>query len=163
MATEEIVSHWHHSADSFNTSTVEFYSTLEEQLKAAEAPVTFERTEVSEGGFFSAKRAYLRVEYQGLSFIVCAAPFGRNYFFSWWMVQRVPGAGCLGVFAWPVLGPILQRLTRPLTYYAVDTRLIFEESVHAAVLTIVDALLTAKGAKALAPDERKIQGRSVLQ
>jgi hypothetical protein len=163
MATEEIVSHWHHSAEEFNTSTIDFYATVETELKATKAPVTAQRIEASEGGLFSAKRTYLRIEYQGLSFVVCAAPFGNNYFFSWWMIQRVPGTGCLGVFAWPILGPILQRLTKPITYYAIDSRLIFEESVHSIILMIVDALLTAKGAKALAPEERKVQSKSVLQ
>src|SRR5205814_777575 len=62
----------------------------------------------------SAKRDYLRISYGRYSFDLCAAPFGRDYFFSWWLVQRQPDAallfGCLGIMAMPVLLLILIQI-----------------------------------------------------
>src|SRR5437868_1494501 len=115
----EVVSHWHHSTEDFNTSAVEFYGAVEAQLTEQKAPVKFSKTSWAEGGFFSAKREYLRIEFNELSFELCAAPFGQNYFFSWWLTQPLPGAGCLSTI-FPFLGAVLQRIARPTTYYSLD-------------------------------------------
>jgi hypothetical protein len=56
----------------------------------------------------------------------------------------------------PFIGPILARFIRPITYYSIDTRIMFEETVHDVVIRVVDGLLVAKGAKALTPDQRKL-------
>ena len=201
-----VISHWHHYAEEFNTSATEFYASVRKELEELKVPVSFSNVEWSEGGIMSAKRAYLRVTHNRLNFDICAAPFGRNFFFSWWL-GRQPGnlmAGCLTILALPVLwgimmvkfglivgtilalilagvglvalssavrsgaseaadmlagipyiGPVLDRFLRPVTYYSIDSRMMFEETVHQTVLKIVDGLLTAKGAKALSVDERK--------
>lgn len=104
----EVISHWHHSIEEFNTSALEFYRSVEEALRAKEAPsVRLERVDWNEGGVLSAKREYLRISHGRFSFDLCAAPFGRDYFFSWWLVRRQPdGAflfGCLGLLALPIL------------------------------------------------------------
>jgi hypothetical protein len=182
-------------------------------LRAKEAPaVTTERIEWSESGVLSAKRQYLRISYGRYSFDLCAAPFGHDYFFSWWLVQRQPdlalmyGCGtlialpvllsiCLQIagffngillflvlasagFYWilnaarsgmggvedtilaiPVLGPLYNRFFKPVTYYAVDTRKIFEDSVHRIVLQHVEALRTVSKLPPLAPEQTKPESR----
>lgn len=104
----EVISHWHHSVENFTTSAMEFYKSVEESLKAKEAPnVRIERIDWSESGILSAKREYLRISYGRFSFDLCAAPFGKDYFFSWWLVKRQPDAafmwGCAGLMAIPIL------------------------------------------------------------
>ncbi|MFP5234351.1 MAG: hypothetical protein ACLGSD_00490 [Acidobacteriota bacterium] len=59
------------------------------------------------------------------------------------------------VIAIPVLGWIYVRFFAPPTYYKVDTTLMFQSVVHAAVLEVVDQLLNAKGVRALTESERK--------
>ena len=54
-----------------------------------------ERITVSESGILSAKREYLRVRYGRLYFDICGAPFGKDFFFSWWLVKRTPGFAAL--------------------------------------------------------------------
>ena len=88
--TGDLISHWHHFVEDFNTSTLDFYASLEEVLQAKEAPVRPTRLDWSEGGILSAKRQYLRATYGRYSFDVCAAPFGRDFFFSWWLSRRRP-------------------------------------------------------------------------
>jgi hypothetical protein len=193
-----------------------FYKSVMETLKAKGAPnVSTERIDWNESGILSAKRVYLRVSYGRLSFDLCAAPFGKDYFFSWWLVKRQPDAaliwGCAGILAipllflacvkiggvlaglflfivalgagtiWvvsvarsgsgivedailalPILGALYTRFLKPVTYYATDSRLIFEESVHNIVLKHVEALRTIKNLPPLSPAEAKAEGRKAI-
>ncbi len=82
-------SHWHALIDDFNTSALHFYQVVEEVVKGRDVPeVNFSRVEFKEGGFASAKREYLQIERGNVAFDICAATYGRSYFFSWW-VSRV--------------------------------------------------------------------------
>jgi len=49
----------------------------------------------------------------------------------------------------PVLGPIYERFIRKETYYRIDTRLMFLESINAIVKTKVEEFTSAKGIKLL--------------
>jgi hypothetical protein len=64
----EVVSHWHHSVESFNTSTLEFFIGIEGTLNEKLAPVKTERVVFRERGVLSDKREYLRVSYARYSF-----------------------------------------------------------------------------------------------
>lgn len=55
----------------------------------------------------------------------------------------------------PFLGTVYEYLFDPETYYKEDTRIMYREMVHAAVLEVIDGLLEAKGLRALAPENRK--------
>ena len=59
------------------------------------------------------------------------------------------------IVAIPILGPIYERIFRPETYYKVDTVMMFQQSVHNAVLEAVDQMTSTKGARALSELERK--------
>jgi hypothetical protein len=212
----EVISHWHHSAEEFSTSAIEFYQAVRTELQAAQAPVRFDEVEWHEGGLLSAKRSYLRVEYNRFTFDICAAPFGTSFFFSWWLAKRPPDLamlfGCLGLialplFLWifvaaagivkgffffvialgvgafalsnmagsggiavedailaiPVVGPLYHRFFMPVTYFSVDSRIMFEEAVHGTVLKIVEGLLAAKGARALSPEQARAHSRDPLK
>jgi hypothetical protein len=63
----------------------------------------------------------------------------------------------------PYLGPLYEYLFDPQTYYKEDTRLMFQEMIHGAVLEVVDGTLTAKGLRALAPEETKATTRSLIR
>lgn len=55
----------------------------------------------------------------------------------------------------PIVGPPFERLFLPVTYYRIDTALMFQSIVHAAVLEVLDGLIQAKGLRALSESERK--------
>ena len=105
--SSDLTSHWHHSVEGLSTSTLDFYASLEDALKAKEAPVRIERIQLGEGGVLSAKRTYLRVSYERFVFDIGAGPFGKDFFFSWWLGRQLPdfGAlvGCLSLIAVPVV------------------------------------------------------------
>jgi hypothetical protein len=78
-----ILSHWYALIPGFNTSTKEFYAAITKELKEREVPgLDISRVEFSEGGLLSDKREYLRMARERLVFDICAAPFGKAYFFS---------------------------------------------------------------------------------
>lgn len=82
----------HHSytpVDRFQFSAQEFYAEVEKELIARQVPdLTISRVDFHEGGFFSEKRTYLRLTRERLAFDICAAPFGRVFFFSLRIVEK---------------------------------------------------------------------------
>lgn len=62
----------------------------------------------------------------------------------------------------PYLGAIYEYFFDPETYYKEDTRTMYREMVHAAVLEVIDETLQAKGLRALAPEDRKPTVRSLV-
>ena len=90
MKNPEVISHWHLLMENFETSGMEFYAAVEEALKERSIPdIELSRVEWHEGGLATAGREYLRVQRSRLAFDVCAAPFGKGFFFSWWLA-RIP-------------------------------------------------------------------------
>jgi len=151
----EVVSHWNHLFEGMRVSSQDFYTRLEQAIKAREIPdARFSRVDIKEGGLFSANRTYLRVWRKDHFFDICAAPFGTNFFVSWWLCN--PAAGCLGfLLSIPIINVLFWTLVRPLTYYKIDTALMFQDAVHCAVLEVLDDITTAQGVRALGESERK--------
>jgi hypothetical protein len=54
----------------------------------------------------------------------------------------------------PVLGAFYERFFHPITYYKIDTALMFQESIRLAVHEVIDELTKAKGIRALSESER---------
>ena len=103
----EVISHWHQSVDGLSTSTLEYYAAVEKALRDKDAAgLQIERVTANESGILSAKREYLRVRYGRLMFDICGAPFGKDFFFSWWLVKPIPGfaafVGCAMLIASPI-------------------------------------------------------------
>lgn len=205
-----VISHWYTLIDGFTASALDFYTAIEEAVKAREVPdAAFSRVEFREGGFGSAKRIYLRVARGKVAFDIGAVPYGNGYFFSWWMSRLGPkypflyllgflAALALGtpilaypfrnscsyifflpviflgiivglavlarnevfgpeedILSIPILGWIYETVFNPITYYSLDTALMFQESVRRAVNEVIDGLLAGQGLRALSDDQKK--------
>lgn len=211
-----IHSHWYNLYAGFQYSTQDYYAQLEQALQPHQIPnVSVSRVEYREGGVFSAKRQYLRIQCDRLVFDICGAPFGSGFFFSWWLGE-LHGANIFTVIAvligfliagmiaisilssvltaifgyylgmlsvlfsipvllWllgmfvrtnpmgiedtileiPVVGPFYEHLFRPVTYYKIDTALMFQSAVHSVVMEVIDAITKAQGLRTLSEAERK--------
>jgi hypothetical protein len=147
---KQVVRHWSHLIDDFEYSPKEFYSALEQELKARDIPkASGEDLWVTQGGLLTGKRRYLRVKRGKHRMDICAAPFGRSFFFSWWLIEPP---------SWLRLSPIIGWLINflwPETYFKIDTALMFQSAVHQAVQDVIDQVSTAKGVRALTEGERK--------
>ncbi len=97
-----VISHWHQLIEQFQTSSVEFYSSLEKAVEMRAVPDAHWRpVEHKEGGLASAKRQYLRMHRGKYAFDICAAPFGTGFFISWWFTEPPLAYGLLytlGIF-----------------------------------------------------------------
>jgi hypothetical protein len=81
---DEIIEHWYTLVPSQQFSSKEFYDQIEEGIKAQKVPaLALSRVDLAEGGLLSDRREYLRMKRERLTFDVCAAPVGVNYFFSY--------------------------------------------------------------------------------
>lgn len=90
-----VIAHWSLLVEDFNTSAMDFYGAVEAAVRRRETPdVEFSLVTWKEGGIASAERQYLRVQRGRLAFDICAAPFGRGFFFSSWLA-RVPFGNAL--------------------------------------------------------------------
>jgi hypothetical protein len=59
------------------------------------------------------------------------------------------------ILAIPIFGTLYERIFKPVTYYKMDTAMMFQSAVHAAVLEVIDQLISAKGIRAMSELERK--------
>jgi hypothetical protein len=84
----DVLNHWIAFADNFQTSALDFYAGVENELKTRQVPgLDMARVEFAEGGLVSDQRTYLRMIRERLVFDVCAAPFGTSFFFSCRMAE----------------------------------------------------------------------------
>jgi len=150
-----VLSHWHKLFEGFQDSPQRIYSLLDGAIVKRKIPnVKTSRIKYSETGMFSAKREYLRVRRKEHIFDICAAPFGTGFFVSWWLGET-PGFWASLMLKIPIIGPLLVVAFRPITYYRLDTALMFQDSVHLAVLEIIEKVTFGKGVRALSELEKK--------
>jgi hypothetical protein len=171
-----ILSHWHKLFEGFQESPQRIYGLMEEAIKRRKIPdVKISRISYPEAGALSARREYLRVRRKEHIFDICAAPFGTGFFVSWWLGEPktffwllasiifvfilIIGLG-IGLPWWLPLGIGftiigLWKLSLRPTYYRLDTALMFQDSVHSAVLEVIEQATEGKGLKALSEPEKK--------
>jgi hypothetical protein len=61
------------------------------------------------------------------------------------------------VLSTPVIGPLYNKIFKPLTYYRQDTAYMFRDSMQAIVGEVVNSLREEKGLRLLAGDELEPQ------
>lgn len=153
--------HWHHHFDQLQFSSQAFYELIESQIQEMKMPgVSINRVKYSEGGILSANREYLRIMRSGLVFDICAAPFGRGFFISWWLGNTLDPFRKF-VSAIPIVGATIDRALYKKTYFQIDTEKMFQESLHQNLLMTVDAITKENGIRQLSDAERNPnKGRS---
>jgi len=83
MFQAEQYAHWHQFFENIPISSLDFYNSLECELKNRKVPETASaRIEMLEGGMLSAKRIYLQVQRDWQTYHICVAPFGTGFFVS---------------------------------------------------------------------------------
>lgn len=100
--------------------------------------------------------------------LILASPFGGLAYFlalPMMLVAVIVGLALLArqevfgpeehILAIPILGWIYEKIFNPITYYSLDTALMFQESVRRAVHEVIDGLLTEQGLRALSETQKK--------
>lgn len=144
IPVSDVISHWSHFFQSFALSSDAFYADLEKTLKSHEMPNSaILRTRHKEGGMLSANREYLRIKHGDLVFDVCAAPFGKDFFISWWLYETT---GAMRViFKGTRFGSFLQQRAAKRTFYQIDEEDMFRSCVHECILEMVAKMTEGRG------------------
>lgn len=152
----EILDHWHQHFYNLQLSSKEFYDLVEQQIKDQSLPkVKLSRVTLSEAGLFSSNREYLRIQRDQYTFDICAAPFGKEFFISWWLVEN-SGSLQLLLTRLPFIGRFFIKQTNRKTYYQIDTETMFMESIHSILLQLIDSITEQKGLRSLSETQRQI-------
>lgn len=148
-------SKWNTLIDGFSFSTQEFYKLLKEEiLSNGINRVGVDQVSLTEGSLFSSRRTYLRITWKDYQYDVCAAPFGKGFFVSWWLIYK-NSIGEILISKIPFVGNWLVTKLYPVTYYKIDTASMFMSYAQASVLKVIDEITTNKGTRSLSESERK--------
>jgi hypothetical protein len=148
-------SRWNTLIDDFSFSSLEFYKLLKEELSAQGVNnIDIDNVKLKEGNIFSSKRKYLRVTWKDYQYDICAAPFGKGFFLSWWLLYK-KSVIQLVICKIPFVGVWLENILFPTTYYKIDTASMFMSYAQQSVLNVLDTIAVTKGSKMLTENERK--------
>jgi hypothetical protein len=83
--------HWAQLIENLEASPQGFYASIEKAIQEREMPdAKISRKLWPEGGIFSARREYLRVQRRRHTIDICGAPFGSGFFSSSWLIPARP-------------------------------------------------------------------------
>ena len=150
----QILSQWNNYFPFSSMSSEEFYKLVEGIVGEHEYPgLTVSRKNHKEGGFFSSERQYLRVQRGDLVFDICAAPFGKDFYVSWWLFETEDAIRRF--FKGSMVANFLAQRASNRTFYQADVEAIFRESIHSCVLQAIEHITNETGRK-LSEHEKQI-------
>jgi hypothetical protein len=144
IPVSNVLSHWSHFFQSFAMSSNVFYEELEKTLQSHEMPnAQISKTTHKEGGILSAAREYLRIKHGDIVFDVCAAPFGKDFFISWWLYES---AGTMRTMLRNTkVGDFMNERASKRTFYQIDEEDMFRSCVHDCILETITKVSEGKG------------------
>lgn len=139
--------HYQHFED-LQMSSNEFYSMLEKMIVEYKYPeVQCKQVTLRESGLFSSSRAYLKISRKLYNYYVCAAPFGKSFFISWWLKEDENTAANVAAKI-PLFGKAFAQRIESKTYYQLDSELMFTQSIHSIIKAAVTKIMADKGFRA---------------
>jgi hypothetical protein len=140
-----IQSHGHRLFEHFPCSPQELYEVIEQEVLQREIDgVSLKSVYYAEGGVFSPNREYLRISFGKYVFDICAAPFAKQLFVSWWQgVLSDPIRDFL--LNLPFIGKIFRE--RQKTFFELDQEIMFKETVSKILSKVIGEVSEAKGVR----------------
>jgi hypothetical protein len=156
IPVSNVLSHWSHFFQSFAMSSELFYGELEKTLQAHDMPhVELSKTRHKEGGILSAAREYFRIKHGDIVFDVCASPFGKDFFISWWLYET---AGTMRTMLRNTkIGDFMNERASKRTFYQVDEEDMLRSCVHDCILETITKVTEGKGIMQLTDAERQFK------
>lgn len=153
---KEQLDHWAQYIENMTQTPQEFYAEIEQLIAYHEVPdVKIKRVKRFEKGLLSAKREYLQISGHNHFFDVCAAPFGRGFFVSYWQREDLTSRLKL-ISKIPLIGNFAANWKDSVTFYMADTQQMFVYLVHSCIITALDKEIKNKGLKALSDLQRQL-------
>lgn len=154
---------WHHTFDDMKVSPQEFYHMVTDKINEKEIPgIEIDTVSHAETSIVSARRAYLQVKRDDQMFLICSAPFGTQYFISWWFGSPTNVWDEFWVSV-PFFGAYIDKVLRGKTYYQMDSDSMFKDTIKGCVLEAIDDIASEKGYRMLSDTERMPIDKPMLQ
>jgi len=138
MATKTVHSHNYQHFENVQLSSQAFYDELITDIDVYQFPnMTYSKALLKAGDYaWSGKREYLELTYKDLRFYICAAPFGKNFFVSWWLKESSTA-----------FDRFFNRLFggKEKTFYQIDTEAMFLSSMNAIINRKIEQIKVAHG------------------
>jgi len=152
MATVETIhTHGYQHFDNLQLSAEEFYTTLQTMIAFYQYPdIRYKIEELREGGYLSAKRKYFSINWNRHKYLVCASPFGKSFFISWWH-QEGANTGAAVAQKLGSLGKAFAVNMEKKTYFQVDAELMFISCMNGIIQAAIDKVKADKGYTAEIP------------
>lgn len=127
---KRVHSNWRTLVPDFTFSVDQWYTLLKEEFKAEDLDISFDHVYLSQGGFFSQRREYLRIRWKSFHFDMCAFPMSSHFVISWWLLYRNNILNII-IAKIPLFGEFLASRIFKITYYRIDSA--------SAFMTIADS------------------------
>jgi hypothetical protein len=136
-------SHNYFHFEDFQLSAQDFYKTVEEIIKERAFPdVDTSIKQLRVGGFFSAERDYLVIRGGDHIFYVCAAPFGKNFFISYFLKEKEVWA--MEAFFTRIFGGPPNK-----SFYEIDSEAMFLAGIKSALMKAINTVTESRGGRKL--------------
>lgn len=163
LQTTEAIGNWSHLFPDMQHDPNSFYELVEKILHEKQVPEFYaSKITLNEGSLLAHNRLYLEVSRGDYIFHICAAPWGTDFFFSWWIRQKRDEMDQIYNLI-PFFGARIVKMRQYKSYYKLDTESMFRKSVHQCVLTAIDNLTSSKGIRGLSELERTPDVRSMIK
>lgn len=131
------IDRWHRQFEDLQTSSDIFYEKIENILEEKSYPdVAVSRITLAQMGLLSSRREYLRITRDQYIFDICAAPFGRDFYVSWWLAMNISFIEQV-LLSIPLISSAYTKYLMEKTYYQMDTENMFRESIQTIVANII--------------------------
>jgi hypothetical protein len=148
---------WAQQFANCNFSSQAVYDEIKKEIDDKQYPeIKISKVAHPEGGAFSHSREYLRVRRGRLIFDICAAPFGKDFFISWWQA-RMPTTREIFLLLLPFLNKTYLKHAREQRYYEMDTESMFVDSLKKCVEEVVKRLTVPTGSRQLTSPQITMQ------
>ena len=145
---------WHHPFENQHFEASEVFKAVEEKIKAKDLPdVSVDLVGYLTEGVCFGNRKYLQIRRSDQMILVCASPFGTDYFISWRAGKPLDILDNI-IPHIPFIGKMLEARIHKKTYFELDTDTMFKDIVHSCILKAIDDLSDAHGMRRLTDVER---------
>jgi len=146
MATVDTIhAHKYEHFEDLQLSAKEFYEMLETMIRDYQYPdIQFARVKMKESHMLSASREYLIISRKRHNFYVCAAPFGKSYFISWYHLEEANTTANITAKI-PLIGKSIARDMESKTYYQLDSQLMFINSINMIIKMAIEKVKATHG------------------
>lgn len=147
---------FHYTFDGVKFSGEKIYNGIEAAIKVRKmSDVSFNRVTYKSVSVLSESREYLQIHRHDHVALICAAPFGTDYFISYWLGEPSDFMEEL-LIRLPLIGPRIEKAFAKRTFYQIDTETVFLETVKQCIVDSVDALTEEKGIRPLSEQLRQV-------